>query len=414
MRDCLDRIVRHSHGRLLAFLAKRAGNDIALAEDALADAYSRALTRWPTSGVPDRPEAWLVRVAGHRIIDGQRRMRTQQTHWSELAQMTQKSTETRAEFSPVDQSTELLDERLQMMFACAHPAIDARIRTPLLLQAVLGMSVQRMASVFLVSPSTLSQRLVRAKNKIRDAGIRFEMPANLTSRTQGVLDAIYAAFTIEWDDRNDLKTSFADDAIDLVCIVTDRLPEHAEAAGLLALLLYCKSRDRASRDEAGRYVPLQEQSTALWDTDLIQRAEVELRRASRLGSPGRYQLEAAIQSAHVSQRTTGSASWEDIIQLHHALRSVTATIGVDVSLAAALAGSGAFESAMSTLDQIDQSRVQTHQPYWAVRAEVLRRLGDPNSVAAYDRAIGLSRAQSIRDHLRRRQLFAMESTDGDA
>ena len=290
---------RRSYGRLVAFLAARS-HDIAAAEDALSDAFAAALVHWPRDGVPEAPEAWLLTAARRRLHDAWRHGRV-----AAEAEETM-----RIVFSdlPVDLGAQPFpDERLKLMFVCAHPAIAAAARPALMLQVVLGLDAARMASAFLVSPSALSQRLVRAKTKIRAAGIAFEVPeaAEWPARLGDVLEAIYAAYGTGWDDvagTDAAAGGLTREAIDLAAMLTSLLPEAAEAWGLLALLALCQARAGARRDAAGNYVPLAAQDTALWDRELLAVGERALHRAAGRAAPGAYQLEAAIQSAH-TQRT---------------------------------------------------------------------------------------------------------------
>lgn len=400
MHQRIESIAQQSYGKLLAYLAGRYRGDIQAAEDALADAFARALQVWPAKGEPLNPEAWLLRVAGNQLIDGIRKQKRYQyvsvLQELEHASVGSSSIENSAVLTELEQ---IPDERLQMMFACAHPAIDPLVRTPLLLQAVLGLSAQRIASAFLVSPQTMSQRLVRGKIKIRDAGISFELPENLSERVQFVLDAIYGAFSIGWNGTEPASQSLVEDAISLARIVMARLPSHAEAAGLLALMLYCDARREARRTTENAYVPLDRQDPSHWDTTLVKEAEWLLSNASQLGQPGRYQLEAAIQSAHMQRRGNDGPTWKMIVALYSALETLVPTIGGRIGKAAAMAQAGDAAKALLELDSLEPALVAEHQPYWAVRADVLRRLGDAGYLEAYDRAIGLSDDNAVRQYL---------------
>jgi predicted RNA polymerase sigma factor len=285
-RSTADAVARRSYGKLVAFLAART-RDVAAAEDALSEAFASALKNWPLNGCPANPEGWLLTVARRKLIDVARR----QAHRRNVAGDLQLLAE---ELDAAVADTEIPDQRLALMFACAHPAIDAGIRAPLILQVVLGLDAATIASAFLMSPATMGQRLVRAKNKIREARIPFRIPEReeLCDRLDTVLDAIYAAFTEGWIDAagTDIaRRDLADEAIFLGRLVTELLPAEPEALGLLALMLHAEARRRARRNVDGEYVPLADQDPALWDSRMIDEAEAILLRASVLGSIGRYQ-----------------------------------------------------------------------------------------------------------------------------
>ena len=292
---------RASYGKLLAILARRTG-DIAAAEDALADAFAAALAQWPEGGVPDNPVGWLLTVArrsiGHTIG---RRVTAEKA--SDLVAMLQDERDT-------TEASAFGDARLALLFVCAHPAIDDEAQTPLMLQTVLGLDAARIAACFLVSSATMSQRLVRAKRKIRDAGIAFVIPepSEIQSRVAVVLSAVYAAYGTAWEDvsgADDKLAGLADEAIWLARLLVDLLPDEAEAMGLLSLMLHCEARRDARRDPDGGFVPLHRQDVARWSRPIIVEAEALLRAAASKISPGRFQTEAAIQSLHAHQRMTG-------------------------------------------------------------------------------------------------------------
>ncbi|MGH6891523.1 MAG: RNA polymerase sigma factor, partial [Dongiaceae bacterium] len=291
-RAAAESIARRSYGKLIAFLAART-RDVVAAEDALSDAFAAALADWPAHGVPDQPEAWLMAVARRKAVDAARRRRTSEEAASDLRLVVEDLE------SDAANVTEIPDERLSLMFACAHPAIEAGIRAPLILQTILGFDAAAIASAFLVSPATMGQRLVRAKQKIRQAGIPFRLPerADLRERLEAVLEAIYATFAEGWSDPAGTETrrrNLAEEGIWLGRLVASLLPDEPEALGLLSLMLYAEARCGARRDSQGDYVPLADQDTNRWETRLIEEAEALLLRASGMGAPGRYQLEAAV------------------------------------------------------------------------------------------------------------------------
>jgi RNA polymerase sigma-70 factor, ECF subfamily len=261
-----------------------------------------------------------------------------------------------------------------------------------------------------VSPATMSQRLVRAKSRIRQSGIPFREPGepDMRDRLETVLDAIYAAYSEGWDDAagtDARRRNLAEEAIWLGGLVASLLPQEPEALGLLALMLHAQARRAARRDAAGAYVPLNEQDVALWDAGLIQKAEALLERAAAIGAPGRFQLEAAVQSAHVIRRRSGRADWAAIEQLYAALQTLTASPVVAINRAIALAETQGPQAGLVMLDGVaGDARLVDYQPYWAARAGLLARLGRAHEAdAAYERAIGLERDAAVRQFLQRRR-----------
>jgi len=399
-RETAEAVARRSYGKLIAFLAARTG-DVAAAEDALSEAFAAALVDWPASGVPDNAEAWLIAVARRKTIDALRRRRSGEGAVEELRMM--------AEELAVASARDIPDERLALMFACAHPAIDPGIRAPLILQTVLGFDAATIASAFLISPATMGQRLVRAKNKIRQAAIPFRVPerAELCDRLDAVLAAIYAAFAEGWSDPAGTeirRRNLAEEGIWLGRLVASLLPDEPEALGLLALMLHAEARRGARRNARGEYVPLADQDPALWDTPLIEEAEALLFRASAMGAIGRYQLEAAVQSAHVVRRRTGRSDWAAIERLYDALSAITGSPVVAINRAIAVAETHGAAAGLAALDQVaDDGRLAEYQPYWAARAGLLARADDVAAAdAAYQRAIGLESDPAVRRFLQQR------------
>ena len=399
-RGTADAVARRNYGKLVALLAVRTRN-VAAAEDALSDAFAAALEDWPRNGCPSNPEAWLLTVARRKAVDGARR----QAHRRDAAPHLLLIAE---ELEAAASDSEIPDQRLALMFACAHPAIDAGIRAPLILQVVLGLDAATIASAFLMSPAAMGQRLVRAKNKILEARIPFRIPdrAELRDRLDTVLDAIYAAFAEGWIDpagTDIARRDLADEAIFLGRLVAELLPADPEALGLLALMLHAEARRRARRDQHGDYVPLAEQDPALWDSQMIDEAEAILLRASALGSIGRYQLEGALQSAHVYRRRSGHANWASVVQLYDALFALSGSPVVAINRALAIAEIHGAAAALDAMKEITgDARLTEYQPYWAARAELLAKTGaHADARQAYEIAIGLERDPAVRNFLRR-------------
>lgn len=391
-----EAVARRSYGRLVALVASRT-RDLEAAEEALAEAFAAALSSWPTAGVPRSPEAWLLSAARRKAIDAARRQRTREAAGDHLALLSSLAAEGEA-------APGIPDHRLALLLACAHPAIDEAIRAPLMLQVVLGLDARRVASAFLVSPATMGQRLARAKSKLRHAGIPFRIPgrAELAPRLSAVLEAIYAAFTAGMEED---PGELAAEALFLARVVSSLLPEEPEAQGLLALLLYVEARRPARRDPAGDYVPLAAQDPARWDHSMIAAAEALLRSASTRGQAGRFQIEAALQSAHVERRRSGRDNGPAVAQLYDALYALVPSPVVLLNRAIAIAEVEGTAAALASIAGLaGDPRMAAYQPYWAVRAELLSRAGDrAEARAAYELAIGLSRDPAVRRHLAARR-----------
>ncbi len=391
---------RRSYGKLVAVLAART-RDLAGAQDALAEAFAAALADWPVRGVPQVPEAWLLTVARRKRVDA---IRTRQ-----LDEAAAEHLQLLAGLQEPGEGGELPDRRLELLFACAHPGIDAAARAPLMLQAVLGFDAASIASAFLVAPATMGQRLVRAKARIRQAGIAFQVPgrAELPRRLDAVLDAIYAAYAEGWSDAQGAdarRRNLASEAIWLGRLVVALLPQEPEAQGLVALMLYAQSRQPARRDAHGNYVPLAAQDTRLWDRALIDEAEALLQQASRYGATGRFQLEAAVQSAHAMRRHGRPSDWPAIVALYDALHELTGSPVAALNRALALAEAQGPHAGLRALERLaPNARLAEYQPYWAARAELFSRCGEvAQAQEAYQMAIGLERDPAVRRFLQQR------------
>ena len=386
-----EQVARASYGRLLAIVAADTG-DIARAEDALGDAFERALRTWPTAGVPANPEGWLVTVARNRHRD------TVKAPAHRLA-------------APLDTDVAVIDridpdaipdKRLELMFVCAHPAVDAAARTPLMLQTVLGFDAAFVARAFAVPAATMAQRLVRAKRRIRLARVPFVVPVrqDMPARLPSVLEAVYGAYAIDWQlvSGTTVRESLAGEALYLATTLARLLDGEPEAFGLAALIAFSLARVDARVADDGCLVPLAEQDRALWRPGLIAEGESLLRRAHALGRVGRFQLEAAIQSAQCAPGTADPAA---LLALHDALVRVSPTLGARVARAAVLADVDGARAGLDALDDIDGA--ERFQPAWATRAHLLASVGETDAAAsAYTKAISLTTDTPSRLYLERR------------
>jgi RNA polymerase sigma-70 factor (ECF subfamily) len=391
-------IARDSYGRLLAVLAAPS-RDIAAAEDALADAMERALARWPDDGIPANPDGWILTVARNRLRD----------MWKSSAyRMSEPLSETVDIPSPLEGDVPVIeDRRLELMLVCGHPAVAANIRTPLMLQTVLGVEAAAIAQAFAVGPATMAQRLVRAKKRIRDAGIPFALPEpeDLAERLPSVLEAVYGAYAIDWQltaEGSPIDTLSAE-ALHLALVLADLLPDQPEVLGLAALVCLSESRRGARRTPDGGFVPLDEQDPARWDTTLIARGEAILRRAHEFARPGRFQYEAAIQSAHCARATCGRVDVAAVQRLHRAVLRVAPSLGAAVASAAVDGEADGPDAGLRALDAITDPAAERFQPAWSTRAHLLAAAGRHADAAnAYRRAIDLTTDPGVAEYLLRR------------
>ena len=389
---------RQSYGKLLAWLSWQWRN-VSAAEDALSEAFASALMHWPQDGVPESPEAWLLTAAKRNLLMAARRQRLEDD-----PRVLMLLPDLTAE--PIDVHT-ISDERLRLLFVCAHPAIDSSVHTALMLQLVLGIDAARIANAFLLSPSALSKRLTRAKAKIRDAGIPFSEPEHgeFGTRIGAVLEAIYGAYTVNDSTILDVEVDdLADEALFLAQLMSEQIENDAEVYGLNALLLYCESRKRARFDKAGSFVPLNEQVPSLWRNELIHKAEINLAKAAKLKHVGPYQIEAAIQAAHMQSVQDQSTPWREIAILYEQLLLLGPTIGAKIGHAIAVARATENPAqGIELLDAIQTSGVKSHQPWWAARASLLAVMGRKEEAkSAYKRAIALTKNDAVQSWLKRK------------
>ncbi len=391
-----EQAARGSYGRLLAILAARC-RDIALAEDALGDAFARALTHWPKQGVPDNPDGWLFAVARNRILDAQRRA----ARHPEGAEMPEIETPERA--------AQLPDERLALMLVCTHPAIAPDLHAPMILQCVLGLHAHDIARLFSVSPAALAKRLVRAKTKLRAAGAAFSMPdpEALPTRADALFEAVYGLHAHDWLDPGEAQ---GEEALFLADLLARLLPANAEAHGLAALIAFGHAR-RDARVVDGELVPLERQDCARWDGWLTRYAQGQMSRAQTLAAPGRFQTEAAIQAVHMARAHSGRIDWAALNQLHFALNRMAPSAGGLVAQAVVTSHLHGAAAGLSALEAVEKTCGTGFQPLWASRADCLVRAGQPEAaIAAFDKAISLTTDGPSARFLRKRRADVLGQT----
>ncbi|QYC40900.1 RNA polymerase sigma factor [Nonomuraea coxensis DSM 45129] len=406
-----ERAARESYGRLVALLAAPTG-DLELAEDTLAQAFERALTTWPRDGVPDNPEGWLLTVARNR----------QRDLWKSAAHRRNRSLEEAVDaglgavelaraLDELDQDR-IPDRRLALLFVCAHPAIAADVRTPLMLQVVLGFDAAGIARAFAVPAGAMSQRLVRAKRRIRDARVPFVVPGRqaMPERLPWVLEAVYGCYALSFQERGE-GASLAGEARHLAVTTARLLGDEPEAWALAALLTLTSARAAAP---GGPYLPLQDQDPGTWDRGLIAEGEAYLRRAERPGrAPGRFQLEAAIQAVHCARARGGGTDWDALCTLYTALVAIAPSLGGRVAHAAVIGRARSPRAGLALLEDLPVER-ERFQPYHAARGDLLARLGRGEDAAdAYSRAAALSPDPAVRTFLGRRAEEARGPRAGD-
>lgn len=401
----IEKIMKASYGKLISAMCTRS-RDLEACEDALASAFSQALDNWKVGPIPNNPEGWIFHVAKNNLIDHKRKENRKFENKETLVQL-------EAEKSLLDE-LDFKDHRLKLMFVCSHPSIDESIRTPLMLQTVLGLDSSVIASAFLTSPAAMMKKLVRAKQKIKLAGIAFEVPDinSLSERTEFVTEAIFAVYGKSWDSLGSIDSNLTDlneEALYLSKLLVELLPNEPEAMGLLALILFCESRRTARRSNIGEYIPLDEQDVNLWDETYISEAETLLQKAFKINRPGRFQFEAAIQSAHCARVKFKINNWSAILKLYNGLLSRAYTVGVLVSRANAISEVQNIVEGLKALDKIPAEIAQNYQPYWALKASLLSKSNQTiEAQVAYDRAIGLSQDEAVKSFLSKKSILTKE------
>jgi predicted RNA polymerase sigma factor len=393
---------RHAYGRLLALLAARSG-DLAGSEDALAAAFAQALETWPDKGTPSNPVAWLMAVAKNRQLDVWRSA-AHQTNVPLIEEEIEDMLMTQQDHDAIP------DERLKLLFVCAHPAIDSALRAPLMLQTVLGIEADAIATAFLVPTATMAQRLVRVKRKIKDAGIPFQTPSqsDMPERLESVLEAIYGAYSIGWQDWRvsgddaDLNPdeSLAEESLYLAHLLAQLLPHEPEVLGLASYVALASSRRPARFDAHGDLVPLDKQDTALWNAERIALGEKLLQTASAMGKLGRFQLEAAIESFHIHRLQLGMADWASLALLYEGLVSLAPSVGAAVARSVAVGQAQGYLQGLAALAQIPEDRRLGFQPAWVAKSHLLELGGQtPAAHEAMDQAIALTKDAKLRAYL---------------
>ncbi|MGW4753707.1 RNA polymerase sigma factor [Streptomyces chartreusis] len=386
----VEAVFRAEYGRAVAVLVRTLG-DIDLAEEAVQDAFTTALRRWPETGVPPSPAGWIITTARNRAVDRLRREAGRGERHAQAALL-------HAPDAPREEGP-VRDERLRLVFTCCHPALAVQARVALTLRLLGGLTTAQIARAFLVPEPTMAQRLVRAKAKIRNAGIPYRVPrdADLPDRLTGVLAVVYLIFNQGYEG----EAALCAEAVRLGRLLAELMPDEPEVAGLLALMLLVESRRGARQDEHGELVPLPEQDRGLWDRDLIAEGQSLVRRCLRLGRPGPYQIQAAIQAVHSDAPRGRDTDWGQIRQLYDQLMAVAPSPVVALNRAVAVAET---EGPARALDLVDALDLDGYHVLHAVRADLLRRLGrDTEAVREYERAVELSENPAERAYLERRR-----------
>jgi RNA polymerase sigma-70 factor (ECF subfamily) len=391
----IERVFREEHGRAVAVLARRFG-DIDVAEEAVQDAFAEAVRRWPSAGLPPSPAGWIITTARNRAIDRLRREALREDKHAQAAL-------SRVEDEPIEEGP-VRDDRLRLIFTCCHPALAVPAQVALTLRLLGGLTTTDIAHAFLVPEPTMAQRLVRAKGKIRDAGIPYRVPAeaDLPERIGGVLAVVYLIFNEGYSASSGdrlVREDLCTEAIRLGRLLAELMPDEPEVTGLLALMLLISARRASRTTPEGDLVRLAEQDRSLWDRALIEEGQALVRRCLLLDRPGPYQIQAAINAVHSDAPSVGDTDWGQIVALYDQLMAIAPTPVAALNRAVAVAEVDGPEAALALADELD---LGGYHLFHAIRADLLRRLGrEAEAAAAYEAAIALTENAAERAFLQR-------------